>query len=289
MFSKRIHLTDKLLVLLLLITSNCLLFVSVFSQTTAQRIWFFDEPHLLFLFIIVNIILWILSLRLSSKKSIQTSHVIFITLIFGLSLELSKNFRYKFLLNPFDTTGLRGFIQDALTLGRIPLQGFYVEYAGQYNKLPLGPLSTIILYLIVGLENNLDTIMKLHEVAIKIILYLLTIALSLKITKMKSIPISLSLLIMMTFSSTTLTLQFYAWPFLILLLYLLFTLSITPRSSLKSDATLYILTNVTLFNTHSVTSLIYFGFSFFAYFILTLKPKKGEENRDTYHFCFYYP
>jgi hypothetical protein len=74
------------------------------------------------------------------------SKILLIFLLYIASLKAITLFSNEYLVNPFDTTGLRGFIEDLVMNGRVPRKGFYIEYAGAYDTLPIGPILTSILY-----------------------------------------------------------------------------------------------------------------------------------------------
>lgn len=247
-----------LIVPILMTSTSILLFVSSISPSGSQRLWYFDSPVQLVLFIIVNLAFLLYVVFNTSKIDL---YKLFIPLYFFLALDISQKFRYIYLTNPFDTTGLRGLFSDILSSGHIPSTGFYIEYAGQYNKLFVGPLHTIAWMKISGISEalGLDTSIKLYETSLKIFLYLCFLLMAKECSKNnKALNLLLITFLAFVSFSQVLTLQTYALPFLTLIVYLLIRIARNPS---KQDLLLLILLNVVLVNTHSTTSLIY---TFFA-------------------------
>jgi hypothetical protein len=74
-------------------------------------------------------------------------------LLYVTSFKALTLFSNEYLVNSFDTTGLRGFIEDLTMNGKVPQEGFYVEYAGAYDTLPIGPILTSVMYVVMNTSS----------------------------------------------------------------------------------------------------------------------------------------
>jgi hypothetical protein len=101
--------------------------------------------NLAFLLIIVAVLYSINTKSCLNRNLI--SKALFTFLLYVTSFKVLTLFSNEYLVNPFDTTGLRGFIEDLVMNGGVPQKGFYVEYAGTYNTLPVGPILTSVIYI----------------------------------------------------------------------------------------------------------------------------------------------
>uniref|UniRef100_A0A7J3YU83 Uncharacterized protein n=1 Tax=Ignisphaera aggregans TaxID=334771 RepID=A0A7J3YU83_9CREN len=255
------------------------------------------------IFVAIMIMLCYSAVRLGEAKAgdiiVKLKHILLITTTYILSYKAIALFSSTYITNPFDTTGLRGFIYDLLKVGRIPSKGFYVEYAGAYNTLPMGPLLTSITYLLLygypnkasSFTDNLDVHMKFIEIiitffnALMIYLFVKLIYARVNIetrdvakeTFLASFVIIL--LVMITIlKGTALTLQYYAWPYLLVTHFILFRILVDSKP-LISSLTLFLITLIALLNTHSVTNLLNtICFSIIAILLLLYPAKLYRKN-----------
>jgi hypothetical protein len=180
-------------------------------------------------------------------------------------------------VNPFDTTGLRGFIEDLIVNGRVPRKGFYAEYAGAYNTLPIGPMLTSIMYVVMGVPSLeigkpsvLDNFLKLTEMIIAFYCILMVYAFAKRsrmvFEKSNTYGNSVSQTIILGLTALlslnpTLTLQTYAWPYLLLLHFIFFNYIVYGKFKYSSILA-FVITLTALLNAHSVANLlntIFFG------------------------------
>jgi hypothetical protein len=199
------------------------------------------------------------------------------------SLKAITLFSNEYLVNPFDTTGLRGFIEDLVMNGRVPRKGFYVEYAGAYNTLPIGPILTSIMYIVMSpsspeieVPSVLDYFLKFTEMIIAFYCILMvyvyakklcTIFNKFSIDKNCMLQIIILVLIALLSLNPVLTLQAYAWSYLLLLHFIFFNYIMYDRPKYSSMLA-YIITFITLLNAHSVTNLL--NTIFFSLLLLVL-------------------
>jgi hypothetical protein len=206
------------------------------------------------------------------------SKVLFVSLLYITSLKALTLFSNEYLTNPFDTTGLRGFIEDLIINGRVPQKGFYVEYAGAYDTLPIGPILTSVMYVVmstssleIGEPSVLDNFLKFTETIIAFYCTLMVYVFAKRFCMIfKSfgtdrncmLQIIIFVLIALLLLNPVLTLQAYAWPYLLLLHFIFFNY-IMMYERLKYPSVLaFTITLITLLNAHSITNLlntIFFG------------------------------
>ena len=257
------NITYAVLLVLLIAITSALLFLNVANASYSQKLWYFDSLGQLILFVLSNLVFLLLIILDDDfdSKFDGVLHRLFIPLYFFSILDLSMKFHYIFLTNPFDTTGLRGLYKDILIPGHIPQTGFYIEYAGQYNKLFVGPLHTVTWMLVSGINvtRSLDDALKVYESFLKISLYICFLVLlkanfGAKLLTKTKLPFLLYALLGLQSFSSVLTLQTYAWPLLALLLYVLTRII---RGINTTDLLTFILLNIILVNTHSTTSAIF--------------------------------
>jgi len=201
---------------------------------------------------------------ISASNRIET---ILFYIMYYMMINASITFSSMYLTNPFDTTGIRGFIQNIISAGHIPSEGPYVNFFGRYDRLPLGPLYITILKL-VALDNGTDMILLL-DIAVKVmelnlkVLCILLIYLIVRNLSPNSdlrthiyVGVSASTITILIVPQSVYTAQFYAIPQLLLILYLLYTYMIKSESNL-SILILYIALLISFVNSHSVTPLIF--------------------------------
>ena len=215
----------------------------------------------------------------SHSRKFPYTAIVYIMITYLASVKIITLFSNVYLINPFDTTGLRGFIEDLILNGKVPNEGFYVEYAGAYDKLPIGPILTAVMGLLIQGDGvlisteALDMLLKLTELTLTLFNALLGYAyiryfyqrwlvLEQAAHRVNIIGISFIttflILTSLLFNTSSLTLQYYAWPYL-LLLHFIFIKSIDKLD--RSVLILYIITLLALLNAHSTTNLfnsIYF-------------------------------
>jgi hypothetical protein len=193
------------------------------------------------------------------------------------SLKAITLFSNEYLTNPFDTTGLRGFIEGLIMNGRTPQKGFYVEYAGAYDTLPIGPILTSIMYIVIGASSPvigelsvLDNFLKFTEMIIAFYCILVVYVFAKRFCMIfksfgtdRSCMLQIIILVLIAFLSLNpvLTLQTYAWPYLLLLHFIFFNY-IMYKSPKHSSILAFTITFIALLNAHNVTNLlntIFFG------------------------------
>jgi hypothetical protein len=211
------------------------------------------------------------------------SKVLFASLLYVISFKALTLFSNEYLTNPFDTTGLRGFIEDLIMNGRVPQKGFYVEYAGAYDTLPVGPILTSIMYIVVGTSNSiigkpfaLDNFLKFTETIIAFYCILMVYVFAKRFCMIFKSPgtdrncmlqIIILVLIALLSLNPVLTLQTYAWPYLLLLHFIFFNY-IMYKSSKHPSILAFTITFIALLNAHSVTNLL--NTIFFSLLLLVL-------------------
>jgi len=205
------------------------------------------------------------------------SKALFVLLLYVASLKALTLFSNEYLVNPFDTTGLRGFIEDLIMNGRVPQKGFYVEYAGAYDTLPIGPILTSIMYIVMDASDPemskvtvLDNFLKLQEMIIAFYCILVVYAFAKRLSMIFErfgtyrncvLQIIIHALIALLLLNPVLTLQTYAWPYLLLLHFIFFNYIMYERFKYSSILA-FTITLIALLNAHSITNLlntIFFG------------------------------
>jgi hypothetical protein len=226
------------------------------------------------------------NIKIKSSNESFLSKILLVFLLYITSLKAITLFSNEYLLNPFDTTGLRGFIEDLIINGRVPRKGFYAEYAGAYDTLPIGPILTSTMYVVMGVPNLeigkpsvLDNFLKFTEMLIAFYCILMVYAFAKRscmvLEKSNTygncvLQIIILGLIALLSLNPTLTLQTYAWPYLLLLHFIFFNYIIYGRFKYSSILA-FVITLTALLNAHSVTNLL--NTIFFGLILLVLSSK----------------
>jgi hypothetical protein len=214
------------------------------------------------------------------------SKVLFVSLLYVTSFKALTLFSNEYLTNPFDTTGLRGFIEDLIMNGRVPQKGFYVEYAGAYDTLPVGPILTSIMYIVMDTPNSitgeplvLDNFLKFTETIIAFycifVAYVFAKRLCIMLKELgiyrnRMLQIIILILIVLLSLNPVLTLQTYAWPYLLLLHFIFFNYIMYERFKYSSMLA-FIITLTALLNAHSVSNLLNTIFFSLLFLVLSIK------------------
>jgi len=269
-----------LLSLYVIISIGLVLSIAVMHQTFPDYLYELHQRvltlNLVFLLIIIAVIYFIKTKTNGLRQSL-ISKALFILLLYVASFKAITLFSNEYLVNPFDTTGLRGFTEDLIMNGRVSQRGFYVEYAGAYNTLPLGPILTSITYIVMSSSNIgvhkpniLDNFLKFTKIVIAFYCMLLvyvfakrfcTIFKELGTHRNCVLQIIILALVALLSLNPVLTLQAYAWPYLMLLHFIFFSYIMYEKFKHPSIV-IFAITLIALLNAHSVTNLlnaIFFG------------------------------